>query len=63
LRWGPRERLVAAWLVTSWRAIRPVLPASFRQMPQAIAADRRVAAAESGPISEGSGTSGRTGSP
>lgn len=63
LPWGRRERLVAGWLVASWRAIRPVLPASFRQMPQAIAADRRVAAGGSRPISEGSGTSGRTASP
>jgi uncharacterized protein (DUF2236 family) len=42
-RWGPIQRAVAAWLVTSWRAWRPVLPAAFRQMPQALAADRRVA--------------------
>jgi len=42
LRWGWRERLVADWLVTGWRAWNPLLPASFRQMPQALAADRRV---------------------
>jgi uncharacterized protein (DUF2236 family) len=41
-RWGPLERAVAAWLVATWRAWRPLLPASFRQMPQALAADRRV---------------------
>lgn len=46
LRWGLRERAVAAWLVTSWRAWRPVLPAGFRTMPQALAADRRVGAGE-----------------
>lgn len=40
--WGPRERLVAAWLVAGWRAWRPLLPAGFRQMPQALAADRRM---------------------
>jgi uncharacterized protein (DUF2236 family) len=40
-RWGPMERLVSAWLVTSWRAWRPLLPSTFRQMPQALAADRR----------------------
>jgi uncharacterized protein (DUF2236 family) len=45
LSWGPLERAVSAWLVGSWRAWRPLLPASFRQMPQALAADRRVAAA------------------
>jgi uncharacterized protein (DUF2236 family) len=42
LPWGPRERLVSAWLVASWRAWRPLLPASFRQMPKALAADRRI---------------------
>lgn len=42
LRWGARERIVSAWLVAGWRAWRPVLPASFRQMPKALAADRRV---------------------
>jgi uncharacterized protein (DUF2236 family) len=42
LRWGPRERLVSAWLVGAWRAWRPLLPATFRQMPKALAADRRM---------------------
>ena len=42
LPWGPRERLVSAWLVTGFRAWRPLLPASFRQMPKALAADRRM---------------------
>ncbi|MEO5941320.1 MAG: oxygenase MpaB family protein [Candidatus Limnocylindrales bacterium] len=42
LRWGRRERAVSAWLVAGWRAWRPILPPAFRQMPQAIAADRRV---------------------
>jgi uncharacterized protein (DUF2236 family) len=41
--WGAFERAVAAWLVAAWRAWRPLLPVSFRQMPQALAADRRVA--------------------
>ena len=41
LPWGARERLVSAWLVAGWRAWRPVLPESFRQMPKARAADRR----------------------
>ena len=43
LAWGPRERLVSAWLVAGWRAWRPLLPVSFRQMPKALAADRRMA--------------------
>jgi uncharacterized protein (DUF2236 family) len=42
LPWGPRERLVSAWLVAGWRAWRPLLPVSFRQMPKALAADRRM---------------------
>ena len=41
-RWGPLERTVAAWLTITWRAWRPILPPSFRQMPQSLAADRRV---------------------
>lgn len=40
--WGLLERAVSGWLVTAWRAWNPVLPGSFRQMPQALAADRRV---------------------
>jgi uncharacterized protein (DUF2236 family) len=43
--WGPRERAVSRWLVAGWRAWRPMLPAGFRQMPQALAADRRMAGA------------------
>jgi uncharacterized protein (DUF2236 family) len=43
LPWGPREQAVSAWLVVGWRAWRPLLPRSFRQMPQALAAERRVA--------------------
>lgn len=42
LSWGARERLVSAWLVAGWRAWRPLLPESFRQMPKALAADRRM---------------------
>jgi uncharacterized protein (DUF2236 family) len=45
LRWGPFEQAIAAWLVAGWRAWRPFLPPSFRQMPQALAADRRIASA------------------
>ena len=39
----PLRRAVSGWLVAGWRAWRPILPASFRQMPQALAADRRIA--------------------
>jgi uncharacterized protein (DUF2236 family) len=45
LRWGAIERGVAGWLVAGWRAWRPILPESFRQMPKALAADRRIGAA------------------
>jgi uncharacterized protein (DUF2236 family) len=41
-QWGSRERLLSAWLVAAWRGWRPVLPRTFRQMPQALAADRRM---------------------
>jgi len=44
LSWGLLERVVSAWLVAGWRAWRPFLPAGFRQMPKALAADRRVEA-------------------
>jgi uncharacterized protein (DUF2236 family) len=44
-RWGPFERAISGWLVASWRAWNALLPPSFRQMPQALAADRRVATA------------------
>ena len=40
---GPVERAVSRWLVLSWRTWRPILPRGFRQMPQALAADARVA--------------------
>ena len=46
LRWGARERAVSAWLVAGWRAWRPLLPTSFRQMPKALAADRRMEGAD-----------------
>ncbi len=36
------RRAVADWLLAGWQGWRPVLPRSFRQMPQALAADRRV---------------------
>lgn len=68
LRWGPVERAVAGWLVTAWRAWNPRLPASFRQMPQALAAERRVGstdrrrAAPRRPLSRARGSAGRTAS-
>lgn len=43
LHWGRRERLVAGWLVAGLRAWRPLLPADWRTMPQALAADARLA--------------------
>lgn len=42
LRWGPLEQAVSSWLVGTWRLWRPLLPTGFRQMPQALAADRRI---------------------
>jgi uncharacterized protein (DUF2236 family) len=44
-RWGRLERAVSGWLVAGWRAWRPLLPEGFRQMPQALVADRRLTAA------------------
>jgi uncharacterized protein (DUF2236 family) len=46
LAWGLRQRAVATWLVATWSAWRPVIPPTFRQMPQALQADRRVGAGE-----------------
>ena len=43
LGWGPLEQAVSTWLVRSWQLSRPFFPAGLRQMPQALAADRRVA--------------------
>jgi len=42
LTWSSRERLVSEWLLTTWRAWRPLLPQSVRWLPQARAAHRRV---------------------
>lgn len=42
LPWGLRERLVSGWLTVAWRVWTSLLPTGFRQMPQALAADRRV---------------------
>lgn len=42
-RWGPRERALSAWLVTTWGLWRRVLPPEWRWFPQALAAERRIA--------------------
>jgi uncharacterized protein (DUF2236 family) len=47
LPWGFRERVISGWLVATWQAWRPMLPPSFRHMPQALRADRRVGAGPS----------------
>ena len=48
LPWGLLQRAVSAWLVAAWQSWRPILPSGLRQMPQALAADRRVGAAAAG---------------
>ena len=48
LQWGLTQKVVSTWLVATWAAWRPMLPESFRQMPQALAADRRVGAGAQG---------------
>jgi uncharacterized protein (DUF2236 family) len=45
LAWGPRERVLDAWLTTAWGFWRERLPPAWRWFPQALAADRRVATA------------------
>ena len=70
LRLGTARAAVSGWLVPAWRAWRPLLPASFRQMPQALAADRadrRRAAGAAGPratpiraVSRAAGSAART---
>ena len=42
--WTPARRAVAAWLVAGWRAWATLLPPDWTTMPQALAADRRMAA-------------------
>jgi len=42
--WGIRHRVISTWLVATWQAWRPMLPPTFRHMPQALRADRRVGA-------------------
>ena len=41
--WGPLQATVSGWLVAGWQAWRPLIPTGWRWMPQARAADRRVA--------------------
>ena len=45
LAWGPRERVLDAWLTSAWGFWRGRLPPAWRWFPQALAADRRVATA------------------
>jgi uncharacterized protein (DUF2236 family) len=49
LPWGVRERAIEAWLVTGWRAWRPVIPPTWRWFGEAMAAERRVTLAASPP--------------
>jgi uncharacterized protein (DUF2236 family) len=41
--WSPGRRAVAAWLVAGWRGWAALLPDAWGTMPQARAADRRIA--------------------
>ena len=43
LAWGAVERAVSRWLVAGWQAWRPLVPSGWRWMPQALAAERRIA--------------------
>lgn len=43
IAWGRPERAVSAWLSGGMRAWRPLIPTGLRWMPQALAADRRIA--------------------
>jgi len=49
LAWGPRDRVIDAWLTAGFRLWRPLLPPSFRWFPQALAADARVRSDQSAP--------------
>ena len=42
--WSPGRRAIAAWLVAGWRTWATLLPAAWGTMPQARAAERRMAA-------------------
>ncbi len=48
IRWGRRERLVAAWLTAAWRGWRRAIPVAWRTMPQARAAEARERGTERG---------------
>jgi len=43
IAWTPTRRAVARWLLGGMQLWRPLLPPSLRWMPQALAADRRIA--------------------
>ena len=49
IAWSLERGVAASLVLAAWRAWRPLLPAGVRQMPQALAADRRVARAGLGP--------------
>jgi uncharacterized protein (DUF2236 family) len=46
LAWGPVQETLSAWLVAGWQAWRPLIPTGWRWMPQARAANRRMAAGQ-----------------
>ena len=62
-RWGPLERAVSGWLVTAWRIWRPFLPEDVRQMPQALAGDRRARSLVAAARHEDAGTPSQTAVP
>ena len=47
--WGPRERLVSAWLVAGWRAWRRCCPGPSARCRRRSTADRRIAGGSDGP--------------
>ncbi|HET7028897.1 MAG TPA: oxygenase MpaB family protein [Candidatus Limnocylindrales bacterium] len=57
--WAPLQRAISAWLVATWRWWRPRLPVELRQMPAALAADRRLAGMGDGPPVGGPSEPGR----
>ncbi|MFL5777429.1 MAG: oxygenase MpaB family protein [Chloroflexota bacterium] len=61
LEWGPRERIVSAWLVAGWRAWRPWIPESWRWMARARAADARMRSVARGGTDPSASSSGGTG--
>jgi uncharacterized protein (DUF2236 family) len=56
--WGPGRQAVSTWLVAGWQAWRPLIPAGWRWMPQAQAADRRIAAGGASVSTDGGSAAG-----